>query len=71
MTDVALQTRNVGALRRVGDGLRALGLGIKEGFAAARRFESLSAMSDADLERLGVARAELPWYALSGTRPPR
>lgn len=71
MSDVALQSKQVGALRRLADALRELGFGVAEGFAAARRFENLSMMSDANLVRLGITRHDVPWYALFGTHRPR
>jgi hypothetical protein len=71
MSDVALQSKPVGVLRRLADALRELGFGVAEGFAAARRFENLLTTSDAELARLGITRHDLPGHALFGTPRPR
>jgi hypothetical protein len=42
-----------------------------EGFAAARRYERLSSLSDAQLQRLGLTREDVGWFAMYGKPRPR
>lgn len=68
MRDVTWQNPTAGALERLADGLRQVLLGIGDGLAAARRYERLAAMSDAELARLGLAREDVPRFAFFGDR---
>jgi hypothetical protein len=42
-----------------------------EGIAAAHHYERLSAMSAAELRRLGIERQDIAWFALYGEPRPR
>lgn len=70
MTDVAVGTRPAGRWRRQAESLRQTFLAVVEGFEAARRYERLSLMNDRELERLGITREDVAWYALYGERRP-
>jgi hypothetical protein len=61
-------TRARTALARLGSSGRRLLLGIAEGVAAARRYESLAALSEAELARRGLAREDLARVAMFGDR---
>jgi hypothetical protein len=69
MSDIALHETTTGALQRLIEGWRRLLLGIGEGMRAARRYERLAALSDAELARRGLSRTDLPWLAFSGQPP--
>jgi hypothetical protein len=69
MSDIALHKTTGGALRRLSEGFRWFVAGIAEGIAAARRYERLAALREAELARLGLKRTDLPWLAFSGRRP--
>jgi hypothetical protein len=71
MTDMALHVPATGAWRRIAEALRETRLGIAEGFAAARRYERLAVLSDAELARRGLRREDAGWFALYGERRPR
>jgi uncharacterized protein YjiS (DUF1127 family) len=62
-------TAAAGGLRRLTDACRRFLLAVADGVAAARRYEKLASMSDAELARLGITRADAPWFAYSGKRP--
>jgi hypothetical protein len=66
MNDVALRTTGRGAWRRFAEGCRQFLLAMAEGFAAARRYERLAMLSDAELRQLGVTRQDLAWFAVYG-----
>ena len=51
MNDVALRTTGHGAWRRFADGCRQVLLAMAEGFAAARRYQRLAMLSDAELRQ--------------------
>jgi hypothetical protein len=71
MSNVALLGPITGVRRLlsgVSSGVRGFLLGIAEGVAAARRYERLVAMSEGELERLGLSREEVPWAAMFGDR---
>jgi hypothetical protein len=57
--------------RRFADAVRKTGLGIAEGFAAARRYERLAVLSDGELARRGLRREDVGWFALYGEPRPR
>ena len=40
--------------------------GLREGLALARRYDTLTAMSDTELARLGLRRKDIPQAALRG-----
>ena len=65
MSDVALTTGR-GAWRRFAHGCWQLLRGMAEGFAAARRYRTLSMRSDAELNRLRITRQDLAWFAVYG-----
>lgn len=72
MSELALRTTSFAAAsRRLAEAGRQFALGIAEGIAAARRYEKLAAMSDAELARLGITRGDAAWYALCGEPRPR
>jgi len=71
MSVVALPVGTPTAWRRSVDALRDLLSGIAEGFAAARRYPRLALMGGAELERRGLTRDDLAWFALYGERRPR
>jgi hypothetical protein len=71
MSDIALQDPTTGDWRRFTDASRRALLGIAEGFAAAKRYQRLAAMSDAELARRGLRREDVPWFAVFGERRPR
>jgi hypothetical protein len=71
MTDIALPIPAAGAWRRFADTSRQVLLGIAAGFAAARRYERLAVLSDAELARRGLTREDVGWFALYGERRPR
>ena len=71
MSEIALQSPTAGVWRRLAGVLRRVLVGIAEGFAAARRYERLAAMNDAELARRGLTREDLPWFAAYGERRPR
>ena len=48
--------------------LSGLADGIRDGLALARRYDTLSAMSDSELARLGLRREDIPRAALIGRR---
>jgi len=68
MTDIALPAPAASAWHRLTRISREVLLGLAEGFAAARRHERLAAMSDAQLARMGLAREDVPWFAMYGER---
>jgi hypothetical protein len=71
MTDIALPVPAAGAWRRFATGLRHVLVDIAAGFAAARRYERLAVLSDAELARRGLTREDVGWFALYGERRPR
>jgi hypothetical protein len=71
MTEIALRAPACGAWRRLAETSRQVLLGIAEGFAAARRYERLAAMSDTELARRGLRREDVGWFAMFGERRPR
>jgi hypothetical protein len=71
MTDVALPATGSSGWRRTIDAVREFLLAMAEGFAAARRYDRLSTLSDAQLSRLGIAREDVGWFAMYGTPRPR
>lgn len=71
MSDVAMPVTGSGAWRRSADAFRQFLLAMTEGFAAARRYERLSSLSDAQLRRLGITRQDLGWFAMYGKARPR
>jgi hypothetical protein len=64
-------TAAAGGVRRLTDACRRFLLAVADGVAAARRYEKLASMSDAELARLGITREDVPWFAYSGERPAR
>ena len=71
MTDLSLPITGNSGWRRMVDAVRQFLLAMGEGFAAARRYEWLATMSDAGLERLGITRGDLGWFAMYGKPRPR
>lgn len=71
MTDIALPIPAACALRRLADASRQVLLYVAAGFAAARRYERLTVLSDAELARRGLTREDVGWFALYGERRPR
>jgi hypothetical protein len=71
MSEMALWRPTTGIWRRIGGASHQMLLGIAEGFAAARRYERLALMSDAELARRGLAREDLAWFAVYGEHCPR
>jgi hypothetical protein len=71
MTDIALPVPAAGVLRRFAGASRQILRDIAAGFAAARRYERLAVLSDAELARRGLTREDVGWFALYGERRPR
>ena len=71
MTDLALPATGSNGWRRTVDAVRQFLIAMGEGLAAARRYERLSNASDAQLERLGITREDLGWFAMYGKPRPR
>jgi hypothetical protein len=71
MTDLALPVTGSSGWRRAVDTIREFVLAMAEGFAAARRYERLSSLSDAQLQRLGLTREDVGWFAMYGKPRPR
>jgi hypothetical protein len=71
MTDLALPVTGSSGWRRTVDTIREFVLAMAEGFAAARRYERLSSLSDAQLQRLGLTREDVGWFAMYGKPRPR
>ena len=71
MTDLALPVTGSSGWRRAVHTIREFARAMAEGFAAARRYERLSALSDAQLHRLGLAREDVGWFAMYGCPRPR
>ncbi len=55
-------TRRSGLLRF----FRDLADGLRDGLELARRYDSLTAMSDAELARIGLRRKDIPQATLAG-----
>jgi hypothetical protein len=71
MTDLALSATGSHGWHRAVDAVRELVLAMAEGLAAARRYERLSNLSDAQLQRLGLTREDVGWFAMYGKPRPR
>jgi hypothetical protein len=71
MTHIAWPIPAAGAWGRFADTSRQVLLVIAAGFAAARRYERLAVLSDAELARRGLTREDVGWFALYGERRPR
>jgi hypothetical protein len=71
MTELALPITGSSGWRRTIDAIREFLLAMAEGFAAARRYDRLSMMSDAQLRRLGITREDVGWFAMYGKPSPR
>jgi hypothetical protein len=71
MTDLALPVTGSSGWRRMVDSTREFLLAMAEGFAAARRYDRLSTLSDAQLARLGITREDVGWFAMYGKPRPR
>jgi hypothetical protein len=71
MTDVALPATGSSGWRRTIDVVREFLLAMAEGFAAARRYDRLATLSDAQLARLGITREDVGWFAMYGKPRPR
>lgn len=71
MTDLALPATGSSGWRRVLQPFREFALAMGEGLAAARRYERLSALSDSQLHRIGLAREDVGWFAMYGRPRPR
>lgn|SRR5690606_2377137 len=71
MNEMALRRPSAGAWRQFLQVARRVFGAIADGFAAAKRYERLKTMSDAELARRGLKREDLAWFALFGERPPR
>lgn len=63
------RTGVAGVLQHLTGACRRLLLAVADGVGAVRRYERLARMSDAELARLGITRADVPWFAVSGERP--
>jgi hypothetical protein len=68
MTDIALPELATSAWHRFTRLSREVLFGIAEGFAAARRYDRLAAMNDAQLARMGLVREDVLWFAMYGER---
>jgi hypothetical protein len=71
MSAIALRAPMAGGWRRLAEALRETRLAVAEGFAAARRYERLAVLSDAELARRGLSREDVGWFALYGEPRPR
>ena len=71
MTDLALPAKGSSGCYRTIDVIRQFLIAMAEGFAAARRYERLSSLSDSELARLGLTREDVGWFAMYGEPRPR